>query len=77
MRSLLQPGELKVSRELLREKTANPNPLPVPVGVPASSVLVESGPVVYDDVAGDEDEEEEEEETCVSAMELMGGHVGR
>lgn len=35
------------------------------------SVLVESGPVVYDDV--NDEEEEEEEEACVSAMELLGG----
>lgn len=36
------------------------------------SVLVESGPVVYDDVA--DEEEEDEEEPCVSAMELLGGN---
>ncbi|XP_042292829.1 transcription factor IIIB 90 kDa subunit-like [Thunnus maccoyii] len=63
----------QTNKKLAVEQTANPNPLPVPVGAPASGVLVESGPVVYDDVAVDE-EEEEEEETCVSAMELMGGH---
>ncbi|KAJ8341337.1 hypothetical protein SKAU_G00336280 [Synaphobranchus kaupii] len=33
-------------------------------------VLVESGPVVYEEVAAEEDEEEEE--PCVSAMALMG-----
>lgn len=54
---------------------ANSNPLPVPVGAPASGVVVvvESGPVVYDDAAADE-EDEEEEETCVSAMDLMGSN---
>lgn len=49
------------------------SPLPVAVGDPASRVLVESGPVVYDDAAGEE-EEDEEEEACVSAMELMGSN---
>ncbi|KAJ8411688.1 hypothetical protein AAFF_G00153260 [Aldrovandia affinis] len=38
---------------------------------PAEPVLVESGPVAYEEVA--EEEEEEEEEPCVSAMQLMGG----
>lgn len=52
---------------------ASSNPLPVPVAAPASSVLVESGPVVYDDAAAEE-EDEEEEETCVSAMDLMGSN---
>ncbi len=45
----------------------------MPVGAPASGVVVESGPVVYDDAAADE-EDEEEEETCVSAMDLMGSN---
>ncbi|KAI4905008.1 hypothetical protein NFI96_003633 [Prochilodus magdalenae] len=47
----------------------------IPVGEPAAptqnAVVVESGPVAYED-PGDE-EEEEEEEPCVSAMQLMGG----
>ncbi|XP_060918216.1 transcription factor IIIB 90 kDa subunit-like [Labrus mixtus] len=59
------------NKKLALEQVANSNPLPVPVGAPASSVLVESGPVVYDDAAADE-EEEDEEEACVSAMNLMG-----
>lgn len=50
-------------------QTANSSPLPVPPGAP--TVVVESGPVVYDDAAADE-EDEEEEETCVSAMDLLG-----
>lgn len=54
-------------------QVANSNPLPLPVGAPASGVVVESGPVMYDDAAADE-EEEDEEETCVSAMELMGSN---
>lgn len=35
-------------------------------------VVVESGPVVYEDAL--EEEEEEEEEPCVSAIQLMGGN---
>uniref|UniRef100_A0A4W5QFV4 Uncharacterized protein n=1 Tax=Hucho hucho TaxID=62062 RepID=A0A4W5QFV4_9TELE len=48
------------------------NPLPVVSEAAPHSVLVESGPVVYDDM-GDE-EEEDEEESCVSAMQLLGGN---
>ncbi|GLD47584.1 transcription factor IIIB 90 kDa subunit-like protein [Lates japonicus] len=61
------------NKKLAVEQVANSNPLPLPVGAPASGVVVESGPVVYDDAAADE-EEEDEEETCVSAMELMGSN---
>ncbi|XP_071354976.1 BRF1 general transcription factor IIIB subunit a [Trachinotus anak] len=61
------------NKKLAVEQVANSNPLPLPVGAPASGVVVESGPVVYDDAAADEDEDEEEE-TCVSAMELMGSN---
>lgn len=47
----------------------------MPVGDPASVVVVESGPVHYDDTAAAaEEEDEEEEETCVSAMEMLGGN---
>ncbi|KAJ7990944.1 hypothetical protein DPEC_G00292130 [Dallia pectoralis] len=48
------------------------DPLPVVSEVQPISVLVESGPVVYDDV-GDEDEEDDDE-PCVSAMQLLGGN---
>lgn len=48
----------------------------VPVATPAVSaqtaVVVESGPVAYEEHA-DEEEEDEEDEHCVSAMQLMGG----
>ena len=44
----------------------------MPVGDPAVGVLVESGPVVYDEAA--EEEEEEEEDPCMSAMEMMGSN---
>ncbi|XP_045918594.1 transcription factor IIIB 90 kDa subunit-like [Micropterus dolomieu] len=64
-------------KKLAAEQIANSNPLPVPVGDPASVVVVESGPVHYDDTAAAaaaEEEDEEEEETCVSAMEMLGGN---
>lgn len=57
---------------------ASSNPLPVRVEAPAgggvvSGVVVESGPVMYDDVPADE-EEDEEDETCVSALEMLGSN---
>ncbi|KAK2826773.1 hypothetical protein Q5P01_020987 [Channa striata] len=58
-------------KKLAVEQVANSNPLPVPVETSNSGVVVESGPVVYDD-AVDDYEDDEEEEPCVSAMELMG-----
>nr|XP_046267859.1 transcription factor IIIB 90 kDa subunit-like [Scatophagus argus] len=63
------------NKKLAAEQIANSNPLPVPVGAPASGsgVVVESGPVVYDDAAADE-EDEEEEEACMSALHLLGGN---
>lgn len=68
------------SKYFLFVQGASSSPLPVATPAPASravaagaGAVVESGPVVYDDVAADE-EEEEEEETCVSAMELLGGN---
>lgn len=36
-----------------------------------NAVVVESGPVAYEDPTHDE-EEEEEEEHCISAFQLMG-----
>ncbi|XP_034531273.1 transcription factor IIIB 90 kDa subunit-like [Notolabrus celidotus] len=56
----------------VEQQVPNSNPLPLPVGAPAISVVVESGPVVYDDAAADEEEEEDEEEPCVSAMDMLG-----
>uniref|UniRef100_A0A8C2X936 B-related factor 1 n=1 Tax=Cyclopterus lumpus TaxID=8103 RepID=A0A8C2X936_CYCLU len=61
------------SKKLAVDQIGAASPLPVPAGDPASRVVVESGPVVYDDAAGDE-EEDEEEEACVSAMDLMGSN---
>ncbi|KAK9534159.1 hypothetical protein VZT92_009224 [Zoarces viviparus] len=61
------------NKKLAVEQIATSSPLPVPVGAPASRVVVESGPVVYDDAAGEE-EDDEEEEACVSAMDLMGSN---
>ncbi|XP_049595889.1 transcription factor IIIB 90 kDa subunit isoform X1 [Syngnathus scovelli] len=49
--------------------------VPVAVAAPAPpSVLVESGPVAYDDPAGEEDEDDEED-ACVSVIELMGSQA--
>uniref|UniRef100_A0A672GJY8 Transcription factor IIIB 90 kDa subunit n=1 Tax=Salarias fasciatus TaxID=181472 RepID=A0A672GJY8_SALFA len=63
------------STSLISSQIANSNPLPAPgpVAPPTDGVLVESGPVLYDDVAAEE-EEDEEEEPCVSAMALLGGN---
>ncbi|KAG5846993.1 hypothetical protein ANANG_G00120910 [Anguilla anguilla] len=55
--------------------TPAPEPAPMPVPVPAGpsvTVVVETGPVVYEEEA--EEEEEEAEEPCVSAMELLGNN---
>ncbi|XP_036981266.1 BRF1 RNA polymerase III transcription initiation factor subunit a isoform X1 [Acanthopagrus latus] len=68
------------SKKLAVEQSSSP--LPLPVGAPAAAtaaataaagVVVESGPVVYDDVAADE-EDEDEDEPCVSAMDLFGSN---
>ncbi|XP_061843458.2 BRF1 general transcription factor IIIB subunit a [Nerophis lumbriciformis] len=59
------------NKKMAIEQPSGPAPSPAPVPAP-SSVLVESGPVVYEEGAA-QDEDEDEEETCVSAMELMGG----
>ncbi|XP_064180477.1 transcription factor IIIB 90 kDa subunit-like [Anguilla rostrata] len=60
-----QPSKkLAIDQAALGGASAGPSDQP-------QSVLVESGPVVYEDVA--EEEEEEEEEPCFSAMQLMGG----
>ncbi|XP_076002787.1 BRF1 general transcription factor IIIB subunit a [Genypterus blacodes] len=59
------------SKKMALEQVASSDPLPVPVEAAGVSVVVESGPVVYDEGAAEE-EEEEEEETCVSAMDLLG-----
>ncbi|XP_035240444.1 transcription factor IIIB 90 kDa subunit-like isoform X1 [Anguilla anguilla] len=56
--------KLAIDQAALGGASAGPSDQP-------QSVLVESGPVVYEDVA--EEEEEEEEEPCFSAMQLMGG----
>ncbi|XP_034433351.1 BRF1 RNA polymerase III transcription initiation factor subunit a isoform X2 [Hippoglossus hippoglossus] len=60
------------NKKLAVEQVGSSNPLPVPVGDPAVGVLVESGPVVYDEAA--DEEEEEEEDPCMSAMEMMGSN---
>uniref|UniRef100_A0A8C9TZA7 Transcription factor IIIB 90 kDa subunit n=1 Tax=Scleropages formosus TaxID=113540 RepID=A0A8C9TZA7_SCLFO len=46
--------------------------VPTPTPEVSQPVVVESGPVVYEDVPDEEDDEDEE--PCVSAMQLMGGN---
>lgn len=46
-------------------------PVAVPAAPTQNTIVVESGPVAYDDPA-DEEEEDEEDEHCVSAVQLMG-----
>lgn len=65
----LPVAQSKLSHFLSAQDAAS-RPLPVAVGDP---VVVESGPVVYDEAGGD-DEDEEEEDTCVSAVDLLGGN---
>ncbi|XP_061104024.1 transcription factor IIIB 90 kDa subunit-like isoform X2 [Conger conger] len=67
LRPLISPQpckKLAVEQPALVESPAEPS-------VQSHSVLVESGPVVYEEVA--EEDEEEEEEPCFSALQLMGG----
>ncbi|TRY96140.1 hypothetical protein DNTS_015955, partial [Danionella cerebrum] len=60
------------TKKLALDHNLSGNPVAAP-SVPApEAVVVESGPVAYED-PGDEDEDDEEEEFCVSAMQLMGG----
>lgn len=40
---------------------------------PTSPLVIESGPVTYEEPT-EEEEDEEVEEPCVSAMKLMGGN---
>lgn len=47
-------------------------PVATPAAPSQNAVVVESGPVAYEEPA-EEEEEDEEEEHCVSAMQLMGG----
>ncbi|MCJ8731039.1 hypothetical protein PDJAM_G00191240 [Pangasius djambal] len=60
-----QPAKKPVLDQLVSE---TPD---APAAVTHNAVVVESGPVAYEDPG--EEEEEEEEEQCVSAMQLMGG----
>ncbi|XP_035277689.1 transcription factor IIIB 90 kDa subunit-like [Anguilla anguilla] len=67
--------KLAVEQAALASPPPTPAPEPAPVPVPAGpsvTVVVETGPVVYEEEA--EEEEEEAEEPCVSAMELLGNN---
>nr|XP_015824509.2 transcription factor IIIB 90 kDa subunit isoform X2 [Nothobranchius furzeri] len=61
------------NKKMAVEQDGVSSPQPEPAAAHPSGVVVESGPVAYDDAAADE-EEEEEEDPCVSAMELLGGN---
>ncbi|XP_015824509.3 transcription factor IIIB 90 kDa subunit isoform X2 [Nothobranchius furzeri] len=61
------------NKKMAVEQDGISSPQPEPAAAHPSGVVVESGPVAYDDAAADE-EEEEEEDPCVSAMELLGGN---
>lgn len=60
------------SKKLALDQSVLETSVSVPAAPAQNAVLVESGPVAYEDVR-DEDEEEEEE-PCVSAMQMMGGN---
>uniref|UniRef100_A0A1A8HTE0 BRF1 homolog, subunit of RNA polymerase III transcription initiation factor IIIBa n=2 Tax=Nothobranchius kuhntae TaxID=321403 RepID=A0A1A8HTE0_NOTKU len=61
------------NKKMAVEQDGVSSPQPEPAAAHPSGLVVESGPVAYDDAAADE-EEEEEEDPCVSAMELLGGN---
>lgn len=56
------------SKKVALDQNGSGLPLAAPV---QNAVVVESGPVSYEDPTGEE-EEDEEEEPCISAMDLMG-----
>ncbi|XP_050981416.1 BRF1 RNA polymerase III transcription initiation factor subunit a [Labeo rohita] len=60
------------SKKLALDQNGVGAPVATPAAPTQNAIVVESGPVAYEDPA-DEEEEEEEDEHCVSAMELMGG----
>ncbi|XP_060781205.1 BRF1 RNA polymerase III transcription initiation factor subunit a [Neoarius graeffei] len=62
-----QPPKKPVLDQLVSEAPEAPSAV-----VTQDAVVVESGPVAYED-PGEEEEDEEEEQQCVSAMQLMGG----
>uniref|UniRef100_A0A673LNR4 B-related factor 1 n=1 Tax=Sinocyclocheilus rhinocerous TaxID=307959 RepID=A0A673LNR4_9TELE len=60
------------SKKLALDQVRLGAPVATPAAPSQNAVVVESGPVAYEDPA-DEEEEDEEDEHCVSAMQLMGG----
>ncbi|XP_016364157.1 transcription factor IIIB 90 kDa subunit-like isoform X2 [Sinocyclocheilus rhinocerous] len=60
------------SKKLALDQKGLGAPVATPAAPSQNAVVVESGPVAYEDPA-DEEEEDEEDEHCVSAMQLMGG----
>ncbi|XP_077092732.1 BRF1 general transcription factor IIIB subunit a [Siphateles boraxobius] len=59
------------SKKLALDQKGSGVPVATPVAPTQNTIVVESGPVAYDDPA-DEEEEDEEDEHCVSAVQLMG-----
>ncbi|XP_026079341.1 BRF1 general transcription factor IIIB subunit a [Carassius auratus] len=60
------------SKKLALDQKGFGAPVAIPAAPSQNAVVVESGPVAYEEPA-EEEEEDEEEEHCVSAMQLMGG----
>ncbi|XP_043111778.1 BRF1 RNA polymerase III transcription initiation factor subunit a [Puntigrus tetrazona] len=60
------------SKKLALDQKGFGAPVATPAAPSQNTVVVESGPVAYEEPA-DEEEDDEEDERCVSAMQLMGG----
>ncbi|KAF4090226.1 hypothetical protein AMELA_G00049500 [Ameiurus melas] len=67
---LWTPISAQLSKKPLVDQVVSEAPA-APTAVTHNAVVVESGPVVYEELI--EEEEEDEEEQCLSAMQLMGG----
>lgn len=59
------------SKKLALDQTGSGAPVATPAAPTQNAIVVESGPVAYEDPA-DEEDEDEEDEHCVSAVQLMG-----
>uniref|UniRef100_A0A9J7YZQ9 BRF1 RNA polymerase III transcription initiation factor subunit a n=1 Tax=Cyprinus carpio carpio TaxID=630221 RepID=A0A9J7YZQ9_CYPCA len=60
------------SKKLALDQKGIGAPVATPAAPTQNAVVVESGPVAYEEPV-DEEEEDEEDEHCVSAVQLMGG----
>ncbi|XP_052006946.1 BRF1 RNA polymerase III transcription initiation factor subunit a [Xyrauchen texanus] len=59
------------SKKLALDQKGSDTPVATPAAPTQNAVVVESGPVAYEDPA-DEEDDDEEDEHCVSAVQLMG-----